>query len=66
MSRRRKSDKPLSEDECAKIMTGLFRGLAYLHDEKNIIHRDLKPGNLLVSSYKDLTKLKIIDFGLAI
>jgi serine/threonine protein kinase len=47
-------------------MTGLFKGLAYLHDEKNIIHRDLKPNNILIGSYKDLTKLKIIDFGLAI
>ena len=47
-------------------MTGLFRGLSYLHHEKNIIHRDFKPGNILVGSYKDLTKVKIIDFGLAI
>lgn len=47
-------------------MSGIFRGLAYLHDEKNIIHRDLKPGNILVGSYKDISKIKLIDFGLAI
>lgn len=55
VTRMRKQGKPPSEEDCAKIMTGLFRGIAYLHDEKNIIHRDLKPGNALVGSYKDLT-----------
>jgi serine/threonine protein kinase len=66
-SRRRKTNNPLSEQESAQIMKGLFRGLAYLHDDKNIIHRDLKPSNILIGSYKDLTKgVKIIDFGLAI
>lgn len=48
------------------IMKGIFQGLKYLHDEKNIIHRDLKPGNILMGSYKDLTKMKLIDFGLAV
>jgi len=39
--------------------------LAYLHEEKNIIHRDMKGLNVLISSYKDLSKCQIIDFGLA-
>lgn len=30
-TRRRRSGNPLSEDECAQIMTGVFRGVAYLH-----------------------------------
>ena len=47
-------------------MKGVFQGVAYLHEEKNIIHRDLKPANLLIGSYSDLSKVKIIDFGLAI
>jgi serine/threonine protein kinase len=47
-------------------MKGIFSGLQYLHDEKNILHRDLKPGNILIGSYSDLSKIKIIDFGLAI
>lgn len=64
--RRRKMNNPLTEDECAQIMSGLLKGLTYLHDEKNIIHRDLKPNNILIGSYKDLKKTKIIDFGLAI
>ena len=41
--RRRAEQKPLSEEESALIMKGIFLGLAYLHEEKNIIHRDLKP-----------------------
>ena len=46
-------------------MTGIFRGLSYLHGEKDMIHRDLKPGNIVISNYKDLTKIKLIDFGTA-
>ena len=41
--RRRTEQKPLSEEESAMIMKGVFSGLAYLHEEKNIIHRDIKP-----------------------
>lgn len=48
------------------MMKGILQGLRYLHDEMNLIHRDLKPGNILLGSYKDLTKTKIIDFGLAV
>jgi len=47
-------------------MKGLLSGIMYLHEEKNIIHRDLKPTNILIGSYKDLTKVKIIDFGLSV
>lgn len=64
--RQRKKGKALSEENCSKIMKGIFQGLLYLHDQKNIIHRDLKPGNILIGSYKDLTKIKLIDFGLAV
>jgi len=46
-------------------MTGIFKALAYLHGEKDMIHRDIKPGNIVISSYKDLTKCKLIDFGIA-
>lgn len=60
------SGKPLTEDECSKIMKGILQGLTYLHDQKKIIHRDLKPGNVLIGSYKDLTDTKLIDFGLAV
>merc|ERR1719469_1571447 len=59
-------DIGLSEEACAKIMKGMFRGLAYLHDNQNIIHRDIKPDNIIIGSHKDLTKVKLVDFGLAV
>lgn len=46
-------------------MSGIFRGLAYLHEKKDMIHRDIKPGNIVISDYKDLTKCKLIDFGIS-
>ena len=46
-------------------MTGVFKGLAYLHGEKDIIHRDLKPANIVIPDPNNLTKATLIDFGLA-
>ena len=56
----------MSELECAKIMKGVFSALAYLHDDLNFIHRDLKPENIVLMDSEDLTKVKLIDFGLAV
>lgn len=47
-------------------MYGVFSALEYLHDEVNVIHRDLKPENIVIMDYEDLSKIKIIDFGLAV
>jgi serine/threonine protein kinase len=44
-------------------MRGILQGVAYIH-MKDIIHRDLKPQNLLISNVKDLSSIKLIDFGL--
>lgn len=46
-------------------MQGVFLALEYLHDEVNVIHRDLKPENIVIMDYADLSKVKLIDFGLA-
>jgi serine/threonine protein kinase len=32
----------------------------------NVIHRDIKPENMLIGDYEDLSKIKLIDFGLAV
>ncbi len=37
-----------------------------MHDTVNVIHRDIKPENMLIGNYTDLSKIKLIDFGLAI
>lgn len=47
-------------------MRGLFRALSYLHEEQNVIHRDIKPDNIILGSHKDLSRVKLLDFGLAV
>ncbi|KAM3253640.1 hypothetical protein ACQJBY_047624 [Aegilops geniculata] len=44
------------------IITGICKGLCYLHEQKKIIHMDLKPANILLD---DLMVPKITDFGLS-
>ena len=36
-----------------------------MHDEHNVLHRDLKTQNVILTTYNDLKKCVIIDFGLA-
>lgn len=45
-------------------MLKLLAAVKYMH-EKQIVHKDLKPHNILLTSNKDDTDYKIIDFGLA-
>jgi serine/threonine protein kinase len=48
-----------TDDQVVKIITGILRGLYYMH-ENSVYHRDLKPENVMIMS--DFTPI-IIDFG---
>lgn len=52
--------KGMDEQKAAFFMSGIAKGLAYLHD-RGIVHRDLKPGNI----FYDDGYVKIGDYGLS-
>jgi|JI6StandDraft_1071083.scaffolds.fasta_scaffold01420_23 serine/threonine protein kinase len=56
------ANRPLGDKEIENILYQLVVALRYIKSAK-ILHRDLKPENILVS--KDLSEVKICDFGLA-
>jgi serine/threonine protein kinase len=47
-----------------RILSQIFRGLAYIHS-RNIIHRDVKPENVLVF-HRNPIRIKLADFGSAL
>lgn len=53
--------RPLKDEERARIVRGMFAGVAYAH-ERGIAHADLKPSNVFVDGKGDA---KILDFGIA-
>ena len=65
MKSRRKEGKPLSDEECSKIVKGIFEGLNHIH-KKDYVHRDIKPNNIVIGNVKNLESVKLVDFGLAI
>lgn len=58
------ASKKLTEVQASSIMRGVLKAVNYMHS-KNIIHRDLKPENILLTSLKDLSLIKVADFGLS-
>ncbi|PIS29637.1 hypothetical protein COT42_04910 [Candidatus Saganbacteria bacterium CG08_land_8_20_14_0_20_45_16] len=62
--------KLLSVPEALNILYFMVLGLEALSDEKNgrinaIYHRDLKPDNVVITSFKRRSYVKLVDFGLA-
>jgi len=53
-----------SESKAASVIRKMVSAIGYLHG-KGIVHRDLKPENLLLKDDKDITEIKIADFGLS-
>ncbi|HLO57278.1 MAG TPA: serine/threonine-protein kinase [Bacteroidales bacterium] len=54
-----------TEKAFAQVLTGILRGLEYLHEDKKLIHRDLSPENILMYRDGDIWIPKIADFGIS-
>ena len=52
------------EPEARKCFRQLLEGVAYIH-EHGIAHRDIKLENLLLETPGDISRMRIVDFGLA-
>lgn len=57
--------RKLTEVETIDLLSQIFEGLHYLHDELGIVHRDIKPENFLLYNDGHRIKIKLIDFGFA-
>lgn len=59
------SSQPVIRDiEASLLIKSVLLAIKYLHD-MDVVHRDIKAENILLLPSKDLTKLKIADFGLS-
>merc|ERR1712157_93819 len=52
------------EATAVPIIRSLLEAVSYLH-KHDIVHRDLKPENILFVEKDDLSRVKLIDFGLS-
>lgn len=50
-----------STKRLVSVVTGMIRGMAFLHSKK-VVHRDLKPQNIMLS---EAFEVKIVDFGVS-
>lgn len=65
IKKRYRRKQGFTEQECSQLMKGILAGISYFHSTTGILHRDLKPENVLIISEKDLSNVRIIDFGMA-
>jgi eukaryotic-like serine/threonine-protein kinase len=61
LSRRMRSDPPLTLEEKLDIIADLCTGLHFAH-EQGVVHRDVKPANIWIQTDKSI---KLLDFGIA-
>ena len=64
MEMRIASNNHFSDLEASQIIKSLLLAVKYIH-QKDIVHRDLKPANILIEDDKDLSSVKVTDFGLS-
>ena len=57
------ADGPLSFEAAQSLLRRLASGLQAAHDQ-GIVHRDISPDNIMIPN-NDVTRAKIIDFGIA-
>lgn len=55
---------PLGEAECAVIARQVVKAVDYLHDN-GVVHRDIKPENILMTSWREGSRIVLTDFGQA-
>ena len=65
LTKRQMRKRPLTEEEVRVIMKSILEAVHHLHNH-NVIHRDLKLENILLDDFKDLSTIKIADFGLSV
>jgi serine/threonine protein kinase len=62
----RKTRKNAIDDiHASQIIKSILQGLQHLH-RNNYVHRDLKPSNVVFDDEIDFSKVKLVDFGLAV
>ncbi|MEZ4322609.1 MAG: protein kinase [Myxococcota bacterium] len=55
--------KALTVAQIDQLAAGIFRGVAFAHDQ-GLVHRDLKPANILLAIQGNQLVPKVADFGL--
>ena len=55
----------INEDIARNIIKQLLNAISYLHYSCDICHRDIKPENIMFTEKKDISHIKLLDFGLS-